>query len=133
MSVEPTETNNSGGSQPVADAPGFGKSWSPTPQVKPTGPANGKATASLALALGALVFNIIFRYIPGASVVVSSISLAILALAIVLGHLARREIRRDNQVGAGRAMAGLVIGYIVFVINIIFWIVVLSILGSHRA
>lgn len=32
--------------------------------------------------------------------------------AIVLGHMARREIRRTGQQGAGLAMIGLVLGYI---------------------
>ncbi|MHB1433831.1 MAG: DUF1707 and DUF4190 domain-containing protein [Streptosporangiaceae bacterium] len=78
--------------QPPQAFPGF-----PGQPVQPGGlpmPANGLAVASLACG----VFQI-FAWGVG--------SIA----AIVLGHLARRQIRRTGQRGGGMAMAGLILGY----------------------
>ena len=36
--------------------------------------------------------------------------------AIITGHIARSEIRKGTQSGAGLAMAGLVLGYLTFVV-----------------
>jgi hypothetical protein len=48
-------------------------------------------------------------------------------IAVVLGHIARGQIRRSGEGGAGLAMAGLILGYahLAFVgIFILFWLVV---------
>jgi len=52
--------------------------------------------------------------------------------AIICGHLARREIKKDSAVGgAGLALAGLVVGYIILVFSIIA-ILMFSLLVSPR-
>jgi len=64
-------------------------------------------------------------------------------LAVVLGHIARGQIRRTGESGGGMAMAGLVLGYIHLVavaLITIFWIAVfggltalLGVIGSPPA
>ncbi|MFF3564524.1 DUF1707 and DUF4190 domain-containing protein [Streptomyces sp. NPDC002574] len=45
---------------------------------------------------------------------ISAVFLGLTALpAIVLGHLARREVRRTGEQGDGFALAGLILGYVV--------------------
>jgi putative exporter of polyketide antibiotics len=39
-------------------------------------------------------------------------------LGIILGHLAKRQIKRTGQGGGGLATAGLVIGYVVLVVGV---------------
>jgi uncharacterized protein DUF4190/uncharacterized protein DUF1707 len=54
--------------------------------------------------------------------------------AIVLGHMARREIRRTGQQGAGLAMTGLVLGYIgllLAILTVIAIVVGVSWLSGH--
>ncbi len=46
-------------------------------------------------------------------------------IAIVLGHVARREIRRTGEDGYGMAKAGLILGYVGVVLSIILVIVFL--------
>jgi Domain of unknown function (DUF4190) len=77
------------------------------------GTANSKANASLALSLSGLALNILSRVVPyGLGTAISVVGLVLLILAIVVGHIARREIRNTGQLGSGRALAGLLIGYI---------------------
>ena len=64
---------------------------------------NGMAIAALACGIG------------GIMVFPASIA------AVVLGHIARREIGRTGQAGAGMATAGLMLGYIAMVL----WILVI--------
>jgi hypothetical protein len=50
-------------------------------------------------------------------------------LAIILGHIARGQIRRSGEGGGGMATAGLVLGYIhvvAIVLIVIFWVVLLG-------
>lgn len=83
----------------VADLPGGGSFGPPVtyPQagyyLAPPAPANG-------LAIGSLVCSLC-GFIPPATIA-----------AVVMGHAARRQIRRSGQRGDGAAVAGLVIGYI---------------------
>jgi len=74
----------------TADLPG---ALPPAP-VMPVPTTNGLAIASLVCALAQLVAGPLTT-IP----------------AIVLGHMARRQIRRTGEQGAGMALAGLVIGW----------------------
>lgn len=39
--------------------------------------------------------------------------------AVILGHLARREIRRTGEQGDGLAVAGLVLGYVVTIVMVV--------------
>jgi hypothetical protein len=83
------------------------------------GPPNGKAQASLTFALIALALNALSQFIPHQiGLAFSFFAIGLLVAAIVVGHLARREIRTTNQRGAGRALAGLLIGYIVLGIDV---------------
>jgi hypothetical protein len=83
------------------------------------GQSNGKARASLALAITALGLNGLSHVIlVNLGLAISILALVLLVVAIVLGHLARREIRVSGQRGAGMALAGMLIGYIVFGIDI---------------
>jgi Domain of unknown function (DUF4190) len=50
-------------------------------------------------------------------------------VAVVLGHIARTQIRRSGEGGAGMALAGLILGYVaiaVYVVFIVAYIVVMS-------
>jgi hypothetical protein len=62
---------------------------------------NGYAIASLVCGIG--------------GVVVFPVSIA----AIVLGHIARREIRQTGEAGSGMATAGLILGYVEIVLGVL--------------
>lgn len=77
---------------------GQGTGWGPPPGYFP-GPAarpplNRLAAASLACGIAQLLFGL-FTGIP----------------AIVLGHIARGQIRQSGESGSGMAIAGLIFGY----------------------
>ncbi len=75
----------------IADLPAAA---APSPPAGPSG-TNSLAVAALACSIGQLWF-LILAGIP----------------AIVLGHMARRQIRRTGEKGNGLALAGLILGYI---------------------
>jgi hypothetical protein len=78
------------------------------------GSVNAKARTSLTLAMVAIGLNIISRLVPyDLGLVLSIFALALLVTAIVVGHIARREIRTTHQRGSGMAAVGLVIGYVI--------------------
>ena len=55
-------------------------------------------------------------------------------LGIVFGHMARGQIRRTGEGGAGLATAGLVISYIFGVLTLIgcgLWIILVAFVASH--
>jgi len=84
-----------------------------------TGPAgtNGLAIASLACGLAQFAFG------PLATIP-----------AIVLGHMARSQIRRTGEQGAGLALAGLVLGWGAVILGIVLIAVALAIAaGTHGA
>lgn len=83
----------------VADLPGARVVAAPAPRVARTNPL---AAASLACALGQFALGPI-PTIP----------------AIVLGHMARHQIRRTGEQGAGLALAGLLIGWAAVVLMVI--------------
>lgn len=90
----------------TADLPGPFPGAHLTPQVAQyVRPArtNGLAVASLACGIGQLFFWLLAA-IP----------------AVVLGHMARRQIRETGEAGDGMAMAGLVMGYIGIVLTVLF-------------
>lgn len=52
-------------------------------------------------------------------------------IAIILGHLARRDLRRDSTLaGNGFALAGIVLGWIGVVIGIVFLILLFAIVSG---
>ena len=72
------------------------------PKVTPVAKTNGFAIASLACGLGQLMFG------PLATIP-----------AIVLGHIARGQIKRTGEQGAGLALAGLILGWAAVVLGIL--------------
>ena len=73
------------------------------PAVTPMATTNGYAIASLACGLAQFVFG------PLATVP-----------AIVLGHMARSQIKRTGEQGAGLALAGLVLGWAAVILAVFF-------------
>ncbi|MGH3913470.1 MAG: DUF4190 domain-containing protein [Pseudonocardiaceae bacterium] len=51
-------------------------------------------------------------------------------LAIVFGHLARRQIARSGEQGQGLATAGLVIGYLVLGLTVLTVVAVVALIGA---
>jgi hypothetical protein len=93
-----------------------------TPQVyqpMPFGaqrPTNGLAVAALICG----VCQIFFWFLAGIP-------------AIVLGHMARRQIRQTGEAGEGMALAGLILGYIGLILGVLFTIgiVVAVVVATH--
>jgi uncharacterized membrane protein len=99
----------------TADLPGH----FPSPQMMPqvvqyVRPArtNGLAAASLACGIGQLFFWLLAA-IP----------------AVVLGHMARRQIRETGEAGDGMAVAGLVLGYIGIILTVFFVVGVVALVA----
>ena len=85
--------------------------------VTPSARTNGLAVASLACGLAQFAFG------PLATIP-----------AIVLGHMARSQIRRTGEQGAGLALAGLVLGWGAVILGIVLIAVALAIAaGTHSA
>ena len=83
--------------------------------VTPQARTNGLAIASLACGLGQFAFG------PLATIP-----------AIVLGHMARSQIKRTGEQGAGLALAGLVLGWGAVILGIVLIIAGLAIAaGTH--
>jgi len=78
---------------PLASAAPYPDVWYPSQQVAPTG-TNSMAIAALVCGL-AEFFTLGLTAVP----------------AIVLGHAARRQVRRTGQHGDGLAQAGLILGW----------------------
>jgi len=86
--------------------------------MAPVARTNGFAIASLACGLGQFMFG------PLATIP-----------AIVFGHVARGQIRRTGEQGAGLALAGLILGWATVILAIILIVVVgLAVsVGMHGA
>lgn len=106
--------------QPAYGQPAYGQPAYPQPPYgqQPAygypgaapGPTNGLAIVSLVLSLLGLFFGV--TAIAG----------------VICGHIARRQIREGHESGDGLALAGLIVGYIIIalgVLFIVFFIVVL--------
>ena len=88
-----------------------------TTMVTPSARTNGLAIASLACGLAQFAFG------PLATIP-----------AIVLGHMARSQIRRTGEQGAGLALAGLLLGWATVILAIVVIIVGLAVsAGMHGA
>ena len=96
----------------VTDLPGARMVAAPAPRVART---NSLAIASLACGLGQFILGPI-PTIP----------------AIVLGHMARHQIRRTGEQGAGLALAGLLIGWAAVVFAVILTVGAVAV-ASHTA
>ena len=96
--------------QPSLVLPGTG-----TTVATPVGKVNPLAIASLACGLAQFVFG------PVATIP-----------AIVLGHVARSQIKRTGEQGAGLALAGLILGWVVVSLVLVVIVVGLAIAaGTH--
>jgi len=80
------------------------------PQMAPTQPTSGLAIGAMVCGI-AEVFTLGFAAIP----------------AVILGHLARAQIRRTGERGDGMAIAGLVLGYL----GIAGWLFIILAIASH--
>ena len=88
-----------------------------TTMVPPSARTNGLAIASLACGLAQFAFG------PLATIP-----------AIVLGHMARSQIRRTGEQGAGLALAGLVLGWGTVILGVVIIVVGLIVAaGMHGA
>ena len=86
-----------------------------TNALTPVAKTNGLAIASLACGLAQFMFG------PLATIP-----------AIVLGHVARRQIMRTGEQGAGLALAGLILGWAAVILGIVLLVVGLAIsAGMH--
>jgi len=75
----------------------------------PSQPTNGLAGGSLVCSIIGLLMPLLL--IPG----------------VIMGHVAREQIRKGNQRGDGMAVAGLVIGYL----GAVFWALIIVIAATH--
>jgi hypothetical protein len=50
--------------------------------------------------------------------------------AIVLGHVARRQIRETGEQGAGLALTGLILGYVGIALTVLFVILIIALIGT---
>jgi len=90
---------------------------SKTGVVTPVAKTNGLAMASLACGIGQFAFG------PLATIP-----------AIVLGHMARSQIKRTGEQGAGLALAGLVLGWAAVILGIVLVVLGLAMsIGMHGA
>jgi Domain of unknown function (DUF1707)/Domain of unknown function (DUF4190) len=96
--------------QIVADLPAV----PPTGVVTPVTGINGLAIASLACGLAQFVFG------PLATIP-----------AIVFGHVARHQIKRTGEQGAGLALAGLILGWAAVILTILLILGVAMSAGMH--
>jgi hypothetical protein len=96
----------------VTDLPGA-RAMSPYPPVRGT---NGLAVGSLACGLGQLIVG------PLATIP-----------AIVLGHMARHQIKRTGEDGAGMALAGLLMGWAVVALTVFIILVAVAAFSASGA
>ena len=80
------------------------------PQMMPAQPTSGLAIGAMVCGI-AEVFTLGFAAIP----------------AVILGHLARAQIKRTGERGDGMAIAGLVLGYL----GIAAWVLIILAISSH--
>lgn len=111
VSTPPAET----GDEPPPGPPPYGVPAGPPPGQPPPGsphvvyaypmrpPYNGLAIASIAVSCGAIA-------VCGLLSVVGA----------VLGHMARKQIRQTGEQGDGLALAGIIVGYAVFGLFLLF-------------
>jgi uncharacterized protein DUF4190/uncharacterized protein DUF1707 len=102
----------------TADLPGAAFGVQPQYQVQYAMPrrTNGLAVASLACGIGQIFFWFLAA-IP----------------AVVLGHMARRQIRQTGEDGAGMALAGLILGWIGIVLTVLLVVGAVALVAAATA
>jgi len=81
------------------------------PQMAATPPTNGLAVGSMVCGI-LEVFTLGFAAVP----------------AVILGHVARAQIRQTGERGDGMAVAGLVLGYL----GILGWLFIILVIAGHQ-
>lgn len=82
------------------------------PSFAPQRPASGSVAPWNGLAIAGFVLSMLWIYGIGS------------ILAIIFGHVARSQIKRDGTQGSGLALAGLIIGYIGLAGMVLFVIII---------
>jgi hypothetical protein len=100
--------------QVVADLPAM-----PGRDVSPAGTASVSVTATNQLAIASLACGL-GQFVLGPLATIP---------AIVLGHIARGQIRRTGEQGAGLALAGLALGWGAVILGVLALIAVIAIIG----
>ena len=77
---------------------------------------NGLAIASLVCGIAQIIFGILTG-IP----------------AIILGHMARRQIRQTGEQGAGMALAGLILGYVGVALAVLAVILIIAVVAAAHS
>ncbi|WP_103886925.1 DUF1707 and DUF4190 domain-containing protein [Actinacidiphila yanglinensis] len=107
----------------TADIPGppaAPATFAPAPVAHPASLTPARLTGTNSAATGSLVCGIIGVCTLG----VTSIP------AVILGHVARSQIRRTGQDGGGQATAGLVLGYLVIIGYVVFIAAVAGVISA---
>jgi len=125
---EPTQPGGTPGGGPTYQPyPPPGGYPAPQPEPYPAGalyqapqPTNGLAIASMVTGIVCVAAAFALCGVGGILGIVPAI----------MGHVARGQIRRDNQAGDGFALAGVIIGWISFVVALIAIVVFVVILGA---
>ena len=107
-------TADLGAPPPPAGAPGWGPpppGWGPVPY--PARPTNQLAIAALVCGCAQLFFSVLTG-IP----------------AVILGHMARRQIRETGENGDGMALAGLILGYVGIGLSVIFAVFIIIVIAA---
>jgi hypothetical protein len=107
-------TSDLPGANAVVAPPGV-ETTAPVTSVAPVAKTNGLATASLVCGIAQFAFGPLTT-IP----------------AIVFGHMARQQIKRTGEQGAGAALAGLMLGYAAVVVGIFVLVVGIAVATSSR-
>lgn len=108
----------------------------PAPGIGPVTYGNAAPVASYGNAAPVVVYRQVAPTNSSAIValvlsVISFISSAFFLgfIAIIFGHIARRQIKRRGERGNGMAVAGLWVGYLSVIFWIVFWLVYLGIIA----
>jgi hypothetical protein len=102
---------------PASYQPGYQPAWTGGPGY-PATRTNGLAIAALVCGIAQFVGFWLLGTIP----------------AIILGHMARKQIRQTGEQGAGMATAGLVLGYIGVALTALFVILIVALIPvSHSS
>ena len=103
--------------QPASYQPGYQPAWTVGPAY-PATRTNGLAIAAMICGIAQFVGFWLLGTIP----------------AIILGHMARKQIRQTGEQGSGMATAGLVLGYIGVALTALFVILLLALIpASHSS
>ncbi len=119
----PSGGGNAGGQPPVPPPPpGGGAPVPPPPPPVGGAPGGGSQQGNNGLAIASLVVGLVsylccaFGFVPGAA-------------AIILGVVAKNQIKQTGQNGNGMATAGIVLGAIAAVLGIV-WLIFSLVSGS---